>query len=158
MLQIGDVIKFDTVLWLITKIDSGTKTAFLESNYGEIRVLGIEEKADVLYNPLTQWLTVSLPLKSGVVGIIWPSLQGEVPLVRLQQWVTLDRRQVGGLLYLNPGMQLGSKDRLIGLYSSRQRMSIDIPRVFPTVAQRVARKPAERPPATMFDHLKDEEE
>lgn len=62
-------------------------------------------------------------------------------LIKLQDWVKLDDFQIGGALYLNPQLNLGYGDRLVGMFldslGRRAVLPINIPKNFRPLANKV---------------------
>lgn len=164
-MQVGDLITYQGILWLVRKMDDNLATAFLESSAGSTVTVGYEIEHTVECNPLVSWPYAQLPSKR--LGRLKSVHKGYQTLVPLVDWVKIDDFQIGGLIYLNPALNLGFGDRLIVCYVNRPdsrevRASVDIPRMFkPMAAKLQAKKTAivePTPEPTVYSRLMDDDD
>lgn len=167
-MNLGDVLQGHATVWLVRKIEPGTKTAFLEAQNGELRVLGFEELETSGFtrvgNAVQDWPSVALPQRAAkVVRVELASIRRPQELRRFHDWVKFDEYQIGGALYLNPQLRLVFRDRLILTHDDGQRWPLEIPRDFKpyparAAAQRARQLVGKQGDPTVFDHLlKDDE-
>lgn len=152
-MDVGDFFHWQGRTWLVRRVDEGSVTAYAEDADGVSLVADLHQESNpdirVICNPLRDWPSVMLPVKSRarLAGV----LNGSTPLVRFQDWVKIDEFQMGGLLFLNPALNLGFRDRLVAVYSlagnSRTlRVPVDLPRDFSSLEQKMVRFNAQPPP------------
>jgi len=170
-IRTGDLLRWQSKVWLVRKIDPATQTAFVESQDHEQQILGTESDCPIVCNPTLDWPAVTLPSRKGTLdALLMPTPSGPVPLRWLLDWVKIDEFQMGGSLYLNPVFSLRYGDRLVLRLSrpGRTRLvefPIDIPRDFQPLndKQKVikaredakAAKAATKP--NLYDHLMGDE-
>jgi len=159
-IQTGDLILWESKLWLVYKVDPDTETAFIESQDNERGVLGIEVDCQVTCNPPLDWPAITVPPKRGHIVRIQ---RGATPLRWLLDWVKMSTFQMGGTLYLNPNLGLQFGDRLaltLRTNAFEKSIPVEVPRDFvPVNEKRRVREmpPPERITATLYDHLLDDD-
>lgn len=146
---VGDIIDLNGERWLVTRANENLNTAMAErSSAVGITTTVLDLDADdkglcvVVCNPVADWPSVMLPPKRGceLVSVEW----GATRLTPIQDWVKLDPFQIGGLVYINPALSLGFKDRLTAIFRVRSngvRVSkpFEIPRFFESFSNKQAR-------------------
>lgn len=159
-MDVGDIIRWQSKLWLVHKIDPSTATAFIESQDNENEILGTEEDCSVICNPPRHWPAVLLPTKKGsLIRVERASPRGAIPLAWLLDWVKISEFQMGGALFLNPKLKLGFRDRLLcqNNYGHNRQYPVEIPRDFQPLSKKIV-KVAQKTTANLFDHLLDDKD
>lgn len=160
-MEVGDLIRWKSKLWLVKRIDTGTATAFLESETHDRDILGTDDPCEFLCNPARDWPSVTLPLRRGkVVGVG----RGVTPFMWLHDWVKMEEFQMGGKVFLNPKLRLSYGHRLTVTKDDQLSTSVDIPRDFHPAALKAARAvkaappPPKREQQAYFDRLLEDDD
>jgi hypothetical protein len=149
-MDIGDIISLNNERWLVTRVNESLSTALAERyTHVGIQTTVMDLDADntgvctVVCNPVLNWPSVQIPSKRGceLVSIEW----GATHLEPIRDWVKLDPFQIGGLVYLNPELSLGFRDRLTAVFRVRARgqnisAPFEIPRFFESYTTRQVRQ------------------
>jgi hypothetical protein len=164
-IEVGDLLLWQSKLWLVHKIDPTTATAFVESQDHERHIVGTESDCPVTCNPTRDWPAIILPQRHGRLARVLISVNSALsPLKWLFAWVKLDEFQIGGSLYLNPELGLRYGDRIVThiiFPDGRQTLfSIDVPRNFKPFSQKkkVIAKLNKKTTATLYDYLTEDNE
>ncbi len=166
-MNLGDLIDWNGERWLVHKIERTTKSAIVIDRKGlkEVVAQDLDEaNADackVLGNPTSDWPFVTIPPKercSRVESVIIPSLSGDRVLNAFDDWVRLDPFQIGGPLFLNPGLNLRIGDNVVVCFASKPRpirINVRITGAFRSATERAARAAKEQmqAPRTVYDRL-----
>jgi hypothetical protein len=138
-MEVGDLVRWKSLLWFVHKIDATTGTAILESEQhtteslgavdGEAEALG----AEILCNPTRDWPFVTLTNRPGRLVSVH---NGSQPLAWLVDWVKVDPFQMGGALFVNSTLGLGFRDRLTLTNNGGRSFPVNIPRGFLSSSQR----------------------
>lgn len=158
-MDLGDLIQWQSKLWLVYKVDSDTATAFIESQNHEREILGLEVDCPVICNPVHDWPSVTLLPRKGHLVQVQKADSRIIPLAWLQDWVKLDDFQMGGALFLNPELRLEYGDRLIisqNIYGYETQFPVAIPRNFRSFSQKQVERKETEPEGNLnlFDYLR----
>jgi hypothetical protein len=162
----GDLIRWKDQIWLVRKVERELATAIVESASRVTEVLpsdaDLTGMCEAWCRPAREWPSAALPFRATrLVGV----RRAQTDLLRFQHWVKLDDFQIGGVLYLNPELNLSFGDRLTVVYRGRGKettLPVEIPRKFNPLPQKHASEPVfpkalePEPAATLFALLKDE--
>ena len=150
----GDIVEYMGKRWVVGFYKPEIKSFLLYDSISATLEVPDDAKHTVICNPAKEWPFVSIKELGQVSKIIVPVPRGTLELAYLEHWVTNSPDKRGGSVFLEPSLKLKLGDTLNITYASGKISRASIPRLFSTVAQRVARATAKpKEPKTAFDHL-----
>ena len=154
-MDVGDLLKVEGGFWVVRRVEPSLGKAVVEDQDAmcQWQDFGALVKLKRLCNPVLDWPSATMP--SGRHDRLLTVLRDGELLIRFKDWFRVDEFQMGGLLYLNPALGMGFRDRLTVTYADGVSASVNIPKVFrpasalpaPVV---VVPKP---PPVSLLDRL-----
>jgi hypothetical protein len=160
-MDVGDLLERQGLFWVVRKVEPPLRTALVEDQDAQVQHLSFEalDLYKRLCNPTRDWPSVTLPQgrHGRLTAISIAFWGGNRQLIRFKDWVRIDEFQIGGALYLNPGLGLGFRDRLLVTYADGACSSVDVPRSkAATVPAPVPQEPLP-PPVSLLNRLLDDE-
>jgi hypothetical protein len=156
-IQIGDLVEFEGVRWLVSHQHRGVRTVILRQLDGASQEIANDHAAcKVIAHLPTKWPFLTLPEKTSPITEITIARESKtLALKPMHAWVPAEPLHNGGVIYFHPKLDLRTGEVLAAKHANGTLTRVNITKSFGTLRRKLAIEEAKKPviPQTRYDHL-----